>query len=1239
MTAEPVSLVKNLALDPAQDFYRMRREGIGFIATAGSANWTDYNVHDPGITILEALCYAITDVGYRIDWDIADILSPQTPSSDPLQPYPNQAFFTARDILTVNPTTSDDFRRLLIDLPDVHDAWLLCKTCPCEASYFAWCDDNDQLRLSFSPPPNIALTPKEVWARGLYEALLELEDDPQLGDLNDRMVTTGTVFHDSDGAHPVTMELRFPDISLLERDQWQALLDADAAFFDLNGFNLTLTRLGATKTFNVFADLGTDAERNAYIRNQWPNIFYVSFQITIPSLSNPIVIENAALRVFGDSAARNATTAESWRTLFQDKTAGGALLRYRKKAKATLAAVTAAKAALQSHRNLSEDYCIVSGVGVEDVAVCADVELKPDADVEQAQAQIWFKIEQYFSPPIRFRTLQELRDVGGAVEDIINGPGLNSGFIDTDDLKAAIFKTVLRTSDIINRLMKIDGVIAVNQLRLTKFNSEGNPVSGAADPTWVNGQPVFDPNKVSAAWLLFISSRHQPRLYMNQSRFLFYKNGLPFLPRMDEATDTLNELLGAAQRPKTPNTDNDLEIPKGEFRSPDDYYPVQNSLPLVYGVGPAGLPSYASQARRAQAKDLKAYLMAFEQLLGNALTQLAHTADLFSLDAAIDRTYFVKSFDNSVIDGLTDIVEPNMTTAVEGLIETVPQFYDRRNRFLDHLLARFGEDFGEYALLLTDAAGNDVAPPRLIENKIAFLRRYPAVSRDRAKAFDYTTAPCSPDNYPGLKKRISLLLGYPDLTFVWTLGPPNAGKYSVSFQLIDGNGKSWLVGDQTVAAASEAAAKQAAYRVLIEQMIQPGAYAIVAAAGQITLKLEDAAHSEIAQCPQRFASPDEAEAMRDTMAAWSANERLIIVEHLLLRPKFVGDALYPACCDGSCNTCGSEDPYSFRLTFVMPGWTVEYTDNLDLRGFAERTIMQETPSHLLGKTCWVANDGFAENPCDDVVGQLADLLISEGQTASGASPTSDDACACANAIFHAFSDAFIGWYADKKFFFLHADALKAQIGAHFQAAPKPADVSCTTVLTAALWQKVLDMMTAHFVDIAQSGWQFERFEWAWCNWLDANAAIDWTSERLGDRVEAILRANLLVAGLPLKLCDCVRTILTDYGTHFYDWMESNIVAGATFETLSTFVPPAVVVPMAAAFRAGTAEAIAGLLHERYSAYAEPSYWLWALVNLLSNLSSTYPGATLHDCDDGSDQNPVRLDNTALGNYPRRTTLS
>src|SRR2546425_6100139 len=122
MNQSATALQKNPPLEPAEDFYRLRREGIGFIEQMGSARWTDYNTHDPGITTLEALCYAITDIAYRAKWDIEDILAPATTPVGPAPPFPGQAFFTAGKILTVNPTSPDDLRLLLIDLGQVRNA-------------------------------------------------------------------------------------------------------------------------------------------------------------------------------------------------------------------------------------------------------------------------------------------------------------------------------------------------------------------------------------------------------------------------------------------------------------------------------------------------------------------------------------------------------------------------------------------------------------------------------------------------------------------------------------------------------------------------------------------------------------------------------------------------------------------------------------------------------------------------------------------------------------------------------------------------------------------------------------------------------------------------------------------------------------------------------------------------------------------------------------------------------------
>ncbi len=1230
LTLQPLD--KRPVSEPTQDFYGLRREGISLIQRAGSMRWTDYNVHDPGITILEVLCYGITDLGYRLGWRIEDLLMPQTPSSDPQAPYPKQAFFTAREILTVNPTSADDLRRMLIDLPSVRDAWITCKQCACDVAYWASCDLEGKLRLQYDTPA-ATQQPVLTWAKGLYEALLELEEHPLLGDLNDRKLEYSAVYHDANGTYPILVELRFPDPSLGDRAAWSRFLD-DPPFADPAGFTTELRHLGATKDFNAL-DLPTEDKQRQYVQDQWNGVFYLGVRLVPKDASPSVDIAYVALRVFAGSVVRNAFQVNGWKA-FVGTTAAELLVLYRSKLRARRDAVSSARAALHAQRNLDEDYCAISCVGIEEVAFCADVDVSPAADIERVQAEIWFEIERYLNPPVPFRTLQELRDAGQRVEDIFDGPALDNGFIQDEDLRAASLRTMLRGSDVIDRLMNIDGVNAVRQLRMTKYDADGNVVSGVADPTWVDGQPVYDSAKKSAAWLLAISSRHQPRLYRSQSRFLFFKNGLPFRPRADEANDTLTQLRGDAERPKNPNAPKDLPVPPGHFRDPASYQPLQYSLPLCYGIGREGLPANATPLRRAQAKDLKAYLMVFEQLLANASAQVAHTAELFSLDPKVDRTYFTHPFAETELVGFSQIATSDLKPeALQALVETRAGFLARRNGFLDHLLARFGEQFGEYALLLTDVEGRAVAPQRLIEDKIAFLNAYPRLSHDRGRGFDYTKAPAAAANQPGLKQRVSLLLGFPDLAFVWTLSSSVAGSFDAEYVLQDGHSKPWLRGKLTVAASDATAAEQAAYRTLLARMILRDAYTSGAAAdGSYEVRLRDAALAEIGHADQPLPDVGAAGAFQDALLAWSANARSMLVEHLLLRPKFVGDALYPVCSDGSCHTCGNQDPYSFRLTYVMPGWTARYTGNLELRRFADRTIQEQTPSHLLTKTCWVGNDGLTEDPCDGIVDELAGMLLGQATPV----PSPDQACTDAKRIYQLFHDEFAGWYADKKLAFLRESALRTWVEALLRPVPMPSAGALSTAMTAALWAALCARMITYFVDVALRGWQFERFEWAWYSWLEANAALDWSAERLRERIEVILGSHVTSAASASALCACAEAILVDYGTQFYAWMFSNVEAGKTLDELGAPPVPTVVLSPNLTFANGTKELVAALLAERYALYAKPSYWLWAVVIMLSNLHNVYPGATLHDCDDGSDQNPVRLDSTALGSVRRRTTL-
>jgi hypothetical protein len=96
-------------------------QGIEHCQGLGSDHWTDYNQHDPGVTILQQLCFALTDLAYRSDFDIADIMAVAEGEKPPEQPL-----YTGDRILTSCPLTKPDYRKFLYDRIDgVKNAWLV----------------------------------------------------------------------------------------------------------------------------------------------------------------------------------------------------------------------------------------------------------------------------------------------------------------------------------------------------------------------------------------------------------------------------------------------------------------------------------------------------------------------------------------------------------------------------------------------------------------------------------------------------------------------------------------------------------------------------------------------------------------------------------------------------------------------------------------------------------------------------------------------------------------------------------------------------------------------------------------------------------------------------------------------------------------------------------------------------------------------------------------------------------
>src|SRR5215468_9445920 len=107
LMSETVHISRTLPERTSMHYATLRESGMALIRQLAQETWTDHNVHDPGITLLEAFSYAMTELGLRIQLDVADLLrSAEVHAPTGLVP--------AHRVLPCGPVTPKDLRKLLL---------------------------------------------------------------------------------------------------------------------------------------------------------------------------------------------------------------------------------------------------------------------------------------------------------------------------------------------------------------------------------------------------------------------------------------------------------------------------------------------------------------------------------------------------------------------------------------------------------------------------------------------------------------------------------------------------------------------------------------------------------------------------------------------------------------------------------------------------------------------------------------------------------------------------------------------------------------------------------------------------------------------------------------------------------------------------------------------------------------------------------------------------------------------
>ena len=788
------------------DYSALRERGMDLIRSLAAQSWTDHNVHDPGITLLEASSYAMTEQGLRLQLDVADLVRSG-------EAHARADFVPAHRVLPVGPVTLKDLRTVLLDHPLVSDAQV------------------------------------SVQAGGLYEVLVELSSPDLNGNTYSLpVISGGTTFHidlalpfwDDPEAVPFVQGATINTIGMIVDggEVWRALPEPQSYFGRMN--------VGFTDTSG----------------NPGTVIVWVLLQIT-DELATPAAVLPGIL-----AAARTAVESTA---------AGDTLALFVTRVRSAAAAVDQLRRYLATWRGLCQQAVRIGVARVQEIAVRARIEVTGGIDVERLFAGIFLDIEQQLlSPRVRFASLEERRLSTADSERIYDGPLLRRGFIDPESLSAAP-PDVLYTSDVLRVIMRHRSGTGTDLV--TQENPVGRDIVAVTDlalANYINNRPIT--TDAENCLHLVEVQRYRPRLSVPKSRVVAVRNDSEVslnLGRLQSLFTTMQ--TDAAAGAFTADPSSTWPVARGDLLPVEEYTPLQRDLPSLYGVGDAALPDSASTERRAAVRQLQGYLLLFEQFLGNLTSQLGNINRFFSADAAEETTYFVRPpFDLPGAMQLLKrfappqtwpafVADPDnpMLRALSEAAENRERRLDRRNRMLDHLLARQGED--------AVAFGQELHRWARAELKVESL---PAAQQDASLARRREAA-----NARLVRSKAALLRDAPELNAFRLLANSNPFFRDPDLLQIEGDGVTWrwhlrLNGQEQLRAfaplTSRAAATFAAERAFLLAR-RTTLYSVVDTGGGVRrLNLSDGTTAPVqvlAESAQSWHNPDDAATALTAMAA------------------------------------------------------------------------------------------------------------------------------------------------------------------------------------------------------------------------------------------------------------------------------------------------------------------------------------------------------------------------------------
>lgn len=425
-----------------------------------------------------------------------------------------------------------------------------------------------------------------------------------------------------------------------------------------------------------------------------------------------------------------------------------------------------------ANRNLCEDLYTVEVIEPIEIRLEAQIQIQLDQSPAAIIAKAYQRLNEEFSSSMEQKSfIESITEDKIGVEEIYSGPLLSNGYINNNNVGLSRYPS---EHLIVSILMGVEGIHDVDKIKITypDHNVVNTPIVYTF-PIEISKEGIEPKPGISA-----LSGNRNIPLTVAQVKKEFLK--------------LQNNSFNSADSPK--NLEQLFPMPQGMYQQFSEYSPIEDSFPLMYGLGEYGSTQVvegalsgvhninkstevlnkevAQQKRKQEAKStimqMKGYLLLFDQILYNACHDLGNLKSLFTIGNCNSYTYSSKAMINSVNPGIESIYTASVTEINDmfsAAMAKLDENFDRKSALLDFILSLYGLRFTQRRLkAFTIKHHQEDYKKVLLQLKIIFTLHIPEITTRRFLGINYAKTQrlldASRNHITGMQKIAALKLGF-----------------------------------------------------------------------------------------------------------------------------------------------------------------------------------------------------------------------------------------------------------------------------------------------------------------------------------------------------------------------------------------------------------------------------------------------------------------------------------------------